>query len=223
MLNLYGLLFNFPAPIVLALLLNELRVKFFKRLVQSVAYLPHFLSTVVISGMLVNFLALDGMLNRLIEWFGAEQIQFLIEPSWFRTIYTASDIWQQVGWGTIIYLAALTGIDPQLYEAARMDGANRWKQALHVTLPSLVPVITILFLLAIGNSLSVGYEKILLLYNGATYETADVIQTYVYRRGLLGSDLSFASAVGLFQSVVAYILVVGANRLTRWLGGTSLW
>ncbi|MDF2659669.1 MAG: binding-protein-dependent transport system inner rane component, partial [Paenibacillus sp.] len=151
------------------------------------------------------------------------QIQFLIEPSWFRTIYTASDIWQQVGWGTIIYLAALTGIDPQLYEAARMDGANRWKQTLHVTLPSLVPVITILFLLAIGNSLSVGYEKILLLYNGATYETADVIQTYVYRRGLLGSDLSFASAVGLFQSVVAYILVVGANRFTRWLGGTSLW
>ncbi|MEF3302356.1 ABC transporter permease [Paenibacillus sp. GYB003] len=223
MLNLYGLVFNFPAPIVLALLLNELRANVFKRFVQSVAYLPHFLSTVVISGMIVNFLAIDGVLNRLVEWFGGRQLQFLIEPSWFRTIYTASDIWQQVGWGTIIYLAALTGIDPQLYEAARMDGANRWKQMLHVTLPSLFPVITILFLLTIGNFLSVGYEKILLLYNGSTYETADVIQTYVYRRGLLGSDLSFAAAVGVFQSVVAYILVVGANRFTKWLGGTSLW
>jgi len=223
LLNVYGAVFSFPAPIVLALLLNELRLQLFRRFVQSVAYLPHFLSTVVVSGMIVNYLAYDGVVNRIIEHLGGEQIQFMNDPSWFRTIYIVSDIWQQVGWGTIIYLAALTGIDPQLYEAARMDGAGRFKQIRHVALPGIVPVITILFLLNIGNFLTVGYEKILLLYNGSTYETADVIQTFVYRRGLLGSDLSFASAVGMFQSVVAFILVVGANRLTKRLGGTALW
>ncbi|THF73421.1 sugar ABC transporter permease [Cohnella fermenti] len=223
MLNVYGIVFAFPAPIVLALLLNELRSKRFKRLVQSVAYLPHFLSTVVISGMIVNYLAYDGMLNRFIESMGGEQVQFLSDASWFRTIYIVSDIWQQIGWGTIIYLAALTGVDPQLYEAARMDGANRLKQVLHIAIPCILPVITIMLLLNIGNFMTVGYEKILLLYNGSTYETADVIQTFVYRRGLLGSDLSFASAVGLFQSVVAFVLVVGANRLTKRLGGATLW
>jgi putative aldouronate transport system permease protein len=163
------------------------------------------------------------MLNQFAEFLGAEQIQFLTDAGWFRMVYISSEIWQQIGWGTIIYLAALTGTDPQQYEAARMDGANRWQQMVHVSIPSIFPVITILFLLAIGNFLSIGYEKILLLYNGSTYETADVIQTYVYRRGLLGSDLSYAAAVGMFQSVVAYILVVGANRMTKRMGGTSLW
>lgn len=223
MLNLYGLLFNFPAPIVLALLLNELRLQLFKRFVQSVAYLPHFLSTVVVTGMLVNFLSYDGLLNQLNQWLGFGQLQYLTDPGWFRTIYIGSEIWQQIGWGTIIYLAALTGTDPQLYEAARMDGANRWQQTAHISIPSIFPVITIMFLLSIGHFLSIGYEKILLLYNGSTYETADVIQTYVYRRGLLGSDLSYAAAVGLFQSVVAYVLVIGANRVTKRMGGTSLW
>ncbi len=223
MLNIYGLIFSFPAPIILALLLNELRSNLFKRFVQSIAYLPHFLSTVVVSGMIVSFLSYDGMLNQVIEFLGGTQIQFLNEASWFRTIYISSEIWQQVGWGTIIYLAALTGVDPQLYEAARMDGANRWKQNMYITIPSIFPVITILLLLNIGNFLSIGYEKILLIYNGSTYETADVIQTYVYRRGLLGGELSYSAAVGLFQSVIAYILVVGANQLTRRLGGTSLW
>lgn len=223
MLSLYGLIFNFPAPIILALLLNEIRSRLFKSFVQSVAYLPHFLSTVVIAGMLVNFLSYDGLINQVIQWFGGEQLQFLNDPGLFRTIFISSDVWQQIGWGTIIYLAALTGVDPHLYEAARMDGANRWKQAVHITIPTIFPVITILFLLNIGHFLSVGYEKILLLYNGSTYETADVIQTYVYRRGLLGGDLSYSAAVGMFQSVVAYILVIGANRMTRRLGGTSLW
>ncbi|MBO9609552.1 MAG: sugar ABC transporter permease [Paenibacillaceae bacterium] len=222
-LGLYGLIFNFPAPIVLALLLNELRLPLFKRFVQSVAYLPHFLSTVVIAGMIVNFLSFDGMLNQAIERFGGEQLQFLNDPAMFRTIYIGSEVWQQIGWGTIIYLAALTGVDPHLYEAARMDGANRWKMTVNITIPAIFPVITILFLLNIGHFLSIGYEKILLLYNGSTYETADVIQTYVYRRGLLGGDLSYSAAVGMFQSVVAYILVIGANRITRRLGGTSLW
>ncbi|NHN32631.1 sugar ABC transporter permease [Paenibacillus sp. S3N08] len=223
MLSMLGLVFIFPAPIMLALLLNELRSQLFKRFVQSVAYLPHFLSTVVIAGMVVNFLSYDGIFNQVIHWFGGEHIQFLNDPALFRSIYIGSEVWQQVGWGTIIYLAALTGVDPHLYEAAKMDGANRWKQVVNITIPTIFPVITILFLLNIGHFLSVGYEKILLLYNGSTYETADVIQTYVYRIGLLGGDLSYSSAVGIFQSVVAYFLVIGANRMTRRLGGTSLW
>ena len=223
LLNVYGLLFSFPAPIVLALLLNEIRRQRFKRLVQSIVYLPHFLSTVVICGMIVNFLSFDGIANQLLEALGLAPAQFLIDPSWFRTIYIGSDIWQHVGWGTIIYLAALTGIDPQLYEAAVMDGAGRFRQIVSISIPCILPVITILLLLNIGNFLSVGYEKILLLYNGSTYETADVIQTFVYRRGLLGSDLSYSAAVGMFQSVIAFAMVIGANKLTRKIGGTTLW
>lgn len=223
LLNVYGLLFSFPAPILLALLMNELRKSAFKRLIQSVVYIPHFLSTVVICGMLVNFLSFDGLVNQILGFAGLEPIQFLIRADLFRTIYISSDIWQHIGWGTIIYMAALTGIDPELYEAAVMDGAGRFRQIWSISIPGIVPIITIMALLNIGNFLSIGYEKILLLYNGSTYETADVIQTFVYRRGLLGSDLSFASAVGLFQSVVAFALVVGANRITKKVGGTTLW
>lgn len=223
MLNLYMLIFYFPTPIILALLLNEIRRTWFKKFVQSFSYLPHFLSTVVVCGMLVNFLATDGVVNRVIKGLGGHPIQFLMLPEWFRTIYVSSEIWQKIGWGSIIYLAALTGIEQNLYEAARMDGANRWKQMWHITLPSITPVISILFLLTLGEIMSVGYEKIILLYNGATYETADVISTFVYRRGLVGADFSYAAAVGLFQSVMALILIYLANTAARKAGATSLW
>jgi len=222
LINIYLLIFYFPMPIIFALLLNELRFALFKRFVQSVTYLPHFLSTVVVVGMLVNFLAMDGMLNRFIEAIGFQQIPFLSKADWFRTIYVGSEMWQRTGWGTILYLAALSSIDPSLYEAAKMDGANRWHRMIYITLPALIPVITILFLLTLGEILSVGFEKILLLYNGSTYETADVIQTYVYRRGLLNSDFSYAAAVGLFQSILAFIAVIVANQATKKINGNGL-
>lgn len=222
LLNVYHILFYFPAPIIFALLLNELRLQLFKRVVQSITYLPHFLSTAVVVGMIVNFLTIDGLVNRLIESIGFEQIKFLSKAEWFRSIYVSSEIWQRTGWGTIIYLASLTGIDPTLYEAATIDGAGRWKRMLHVTLPGITPVITILLLLSLGEILSVGFEKILLLYTGSTYETADVIQTYVYRRGLLQSDFSYAAAVGIFQSVLAFSLVFTANKIVKKVSETSL-
>ncbi|TBL75016.1 sugar ABC transporter permease [Paenibacillus thalictri] len=223
LMNIYLIIFFFPAPIILALLLNEMKHKLFKKFVQTVSYLPHFLSTVVICGMIVNFLTNEGLVNRILGGLGLERVQFLMLPEWFRTIYVSSEIWQGLGWGAIIYLAALTSIDPQLYEAATMDGASRWKQALHVTIPGIAPVITIMFLLNLGNIMSIGYEKILLLYTGPTYETADVISTYVYRRGLVGSDFGFATAVELFQSVIVVIFVVSANYISRKVGETSLW
>ncbi|NOU94229.1 ABC transporter permease subunit [Paenibacillus sp. LMG 31456] len=223
LMNIYLIVFFFPAPVLLALLLNEMKSKLFKKFVQTVSYLPHFLSTVVICGMIINFLTNEGLINRIIAGLGYEPIQFLMQPGWFRTIYVSSEIWQGVGWGAIIYLAALTSIDPQLYEAATMDGANRWKQMLHVTLPGIAPVITIMFLLNLGNIMSIGYEKILLLYTGPTYETADVISTFVYRRGLVGSDFSFATAVEFFQSILVLCFVVTANYIARKVSQTSLW
>jgi putative aldouronate transport system permease protein len=223
LMNLYMILFAFPAPIILALLFNEIKGVMIKKLAQTVSYLPHFLSTVVISGMLITFLSHEGLINQIMVWMGQEPLQFLYLPQWFRTIYISSEIWQGVGWGSIIYLAALTAIDPQLYEAAMMDGAGRWRKMIHVTIPGIIPIITIMFLLNIGNILSIGFEKILLLYTGATYETADVISTYVYRRGLLGSDFSFTTAIELSQSVINLIFIVSANWLVRKLNGTSLW
>jgi len=222
LLNLYSLIFYFPAPILFALLLNELRAKLFKRFVQSITYIPHFLSTVVVAGMLVNFLSSDGLINQFRGMFGGEPITFLSLPEWFRTIFISSDIWQGLGWGSIIYLAALTGIDPTLYEAATIDGASRWKKLRHITIPGIMTVIMVMLLMNLGHMLSVGFEKILLLYSGPTYETADVIQTYVYRRGLIDSDFSFASAVGIFQSVLSFALVISANQLSRKFNGARL-
>jgi putative aldouronate transport system permease protein len=222
LINFYSLLFFFPAPIILALMLNELRGNLFKRLVQTVTYIPHFLSTVVVAGILVNFLSTNGLINQLIMLLGGEAKTFMSMPGWFRTIFVGSEIWQGLGWNSIIFIAALTSIDPQLYEAATIDGANRWKKMLHVTLPGISTVISIIFLLTIGKILSVGFEKILLLYSGPTYETADVIQTFVYRRGLIDSDLSFAAAVGIFQSILAFILVISANQISKKISGARL-
>jgi putative aldouronate transport system permease protein len=223
LINIYELFWAFPAPIILALLLNEVRQQGYKRFVQSVSYLPHFISTVVVCGMIVNFLSTDGLINQLVVWLGGEPIQFLMMPEYFRTIFISSGIWQSVGWGSIIYLAALTAVDSELYDAAKIDGANRWKQLLHITVPGIAPTISIMLIINIGRLMSIGYEKIILLYNGSTYETADVISTYVYRRGLLGSDFSYGTAVELFQAIVGLILLVMANRLSKKISDTGLW
>lgn len=225
MLNVYDLLFHFPAPIILAILFHELKNKTFKRIVQSISYMPHFLSTVVIAGILVTFLSPQtGIINFiLVKMFGMEPILFLGLPNWFRTIYVSSEVWQKIGWGTILYLAAIAGIDPTLYEAAKMDGANRYQQMRHITFVGMVPVMIILFVLTLGHFMETGFQKILLLYNSMNYETSDVINTFVYRRGILDADFSFATAVGLFQSVIGLILVIAANQIARKYSETSLW
>lgn len=223
LLNIYGLVFGFPIPIILALMLNEVSNSKFKRVVQTVSYLPHFISTVVICGMLVNFLSLSGIFNQLLAALGFEKIQFLMFPKYFRTIFTASGIWQSCGWTSIIYLASLTSVDQEIVEAAAIDGANRWQRIRHVTLPAITPTISIMLIMQLGRLMTLGYEKIILLYNGSTYETADTIATYVYRRGILNADYSYSTAVGLFQSVVGVILLVMANRVSKKLSETSLW
>ena len=225
MLNVYDLLFHFPSPIILAILFHELRNKWFKGFVQSVSYMPHFLSTVVIAGILVTFLSpTTGVVNHLlVKVFGMEPMMFLGLPEWFRTIYVGSEIWQKIGWGTILYLAAIAGINPTLYEAAKMDGANRFQQIRHITLVGMLPGRIVLFVLTLGHFMETGFQKILLLYNSMNYETSDVINTFVYRRGILDADFSFATAVGLFQSVIGLILVVAANRIVRKYSETSVW
>ncbi|OUS75016.1 sugar ABC transporter permease [Paenibacillus sp. MY03] len=224
LISIYSLFWGFPAPIIFALLLNELKNRYFKRMVQTISYLPHFISIVVIAGMIVTFTnPLDGIINLALVKLGFAPIGFLNDPDWFRTIFVSSGIWQTFGWGSIIYLAAIAGINPQLYEAAEIDGANRWKKVMHITLPSIIPTIIILLILNVGNLMDVGFEKVLLLYNPATYETADVIGTFVYRRGILNSDFSFAAAVNLFNNVINIILLVSVNRISRKVSETSLW
>ncbi|KKO55006.1 ABC transporter permease [Paenibacillus sp. DMB20] len=222
-LGLYDLIFVFPASIILALLLNEVRHRVFKRTVQSITYIPHFISVVVVVGMLVDFLAVDGLINHLITYFGGKPISFMRLPEWFRTIYISSAIWQGVGWGSIIYLAAMANIDPSLYEAAKVDGAGRWKQALRITLPGIMPTVIILFILRIGSFMALQDEKILIMYNPVIYETADVIGTYVYRKGILEASYSFSTAVGLFNSVINFGLLIGANFLSKRFTDTKLW
>jgi putative aldouronate transport system permease protein len=217
------LLLVFPMPIVLALLLNEVRTRWLKRFVQTISYLPHFLSIVVVAGMVMQLLALDGAVNAGLRAVGADAVPFLQQPGWFRGIYISSEMWQTVGWGTILYLAALTTIDHELYEAARIDGASRWRQTWHVTLPGIRPTMVTLLILNIGTFLSVGFEKILLLYNPLTFPTADVISTYLYRVGVVSGSFSYAAAIGLFESVIGLTLVLTANWVSRRTVGASLW
>ncbi len=217
------LLFCFPLPIVLALLLNEVRKKAFKRVVQSISYLPHFLSVVIVVGMVMQLLSLQGTVNQVIEALGGEGIPFLQRAEWFRTVYVGSEVWQTVGWGTILYLAALTTVDASLYEAARIDGANRWRQTWHVTLPGIRPTMVTLLILNIGTFLNVGFEKVLLLYNPLTYSTADVVSTYLYRVGLVANNFSYATAIGLFQAIIGLVMVLSANFISRRVVGASLW
>lgn len=222
-INLYDLVFGFTSPILLALLLNEIRVTWFKKSVQTITYMPHFISTVIVSSLVLTFVSSDGMINALRGLFGLESISFMTEPKYFYGIYLISDIWQQIGWSSIIYIANISSIDQSLYEAATIDGANRFKQALHITLPGVSETIVILLIMRIGQMLSLGYEKIILLYNPAIYETADVISTYVYRRGLLEGDYSYSAAVGMFNSVFNFILLMSANAVSKKIQGTGLW
>jgi len=224
LISLYSLIFGFPAPIILALLFNEVRRESFKKVAQTLSYLPHFISTIVVCGMIVDFTARDGVITQLVVLLtrGAST-NLLTRPELFRPIYIASEVWQQTGWGAIIYLAALAGINAELYEAAVIDGAGRWRQTWHITLPGILPIIVIMLILRIGGMMEVGYEKIILLYSPPTYETADVISTFVYRKGLLNSDYSFSTAVGLFNSLLSFILLITANQLSRRVNETSLW
>ncbi|MGL6173274.1 MAG: ABC transporter permease [Cellulosilyticaceae bacterium] len=223
LISVYSMVLSFPAPIILALLLNEVRSKYFKKAVQTVTYLPHFISVVVICGMLTDFLATEGVINIVLGFFGVEATNWLAQKEAFRTIYVLSDIWQGVGWGSIVYLAALSGIDQELYEAATVDGANRWKQTLHVTIPGILPTIVIMLVLRLGSLLSVGFEKIILLQNGLNLETSEVISTFTYKKGLIDNQYSYSTAVGLFNSVINFVLLISANYFSRRLTETSLW
>jgi putative aldouronate transport system permease protein len=217
------LLFCFPLPIVLALLLNEVRTRFLKGLVQTVSYLPHFLSIVIVASIVMQMVSVDGVVNQALRVVGHDPIPFIQEPGWFRTLYVSSEVWQTVGWGTILYLAALTTIDHDLYEAAKTDGANRWRQTWHVTLPGIRPTMMTLLILNIGTFMAIGFEKVLLLYNPLTYPTADVVSTYLYRVGVVSSSFSYAAAIGLFESLIGLILVLSANAISRRTVGTGLW
>lgn len=224
LISFYQLIFGFPAPIILALLLNEIRVKWFKSVVQTISYLPHFISLVVICGLIIDFTNRGGVIQSLIAFFGGEDTSLLNHAGNFRTIFVTSSIWQEVGWSSIIYLAALSGINPELYEAARVDGAGRFRQIWSITLPGIIPTIMILLILRIGGLMDVGFEKIILLYNPNTYETGDVISSFVYRMGLAqGNDYSYTTAVGLFQSVINFILLISANSMSRRFSGNRLW
>ena len=223
LLNVYMLAWGFPAPIILALLLNEMRNIKFKRTVQTIAYMPHFISTIVIVGIIFDFTMSRGLINDIVYFFGGTRRNLMADPSLFRSIYVISEIWQGVGWGTIVYLAALAGIDEQLYEAATIDGAGRFRRLISITLPGLMPTVVILFILRMGGMMSIGFEKILLMYSPITYETADVISTYVFRTGVLGAQFSYASAVGLFNTIINFALIVCANSISRRVNETSLW
>ncbi len=219
-----SLLFAFPAPIILALLINELRSRWFSRTVQSITYMPHFVSLVVFCGLIREFTADTGVVSQVLAAVtGWKPVTMLSRPNLFVPVYVISDIWKEVGWGSIIYLAALSGIDLQLYEAARIDGASRIAQTWHVTLPGIASTVVIILILRIGHIMNVGFEKIILLYNPAIFETADVISSFVYRKGLQEFNWSFSAAVGLFNSVINFSFLLGANWISRKLRDTSLW
>lgn len=223
LLNLYNIIFGFPAPIIFALLLSEVRDGFFKRLVQSFSYMPHFISTVVIVGIFVNFLTMDGTVNTILASLVIERFNFMGSPEWFRTILTTLRIWASFGWNAIIYIAAIYAIDPSLYEAAMMDGAGRLQRIWHVTLPGIMPTVITLFLLRLGHIIQIGFETVYLMQNPMNMATADVFATFVYRRGIIAMDWSYAAAVGFFESMVGLIMVVVANRIARRVSETSLW
>lgn len=222
-ISLATLMFGFPAPIILALLLNELKSQTFKRITQTISYLPHFISLVVTCGLIKSFVSPTGIITQFLGLFGMPAQSLLSKPEFFVPIYVISNIWSGVGWGAIVYLAALSGIDQELYDAAKIDGAGRWKQTWHVTLPGISGTIIIMFLLRMGSVLGVGYEKIILLYNAGIYETADVISTYVYRSGLKDYQWSYSAAVGIFNSVINYIIVIVFNKISKKVTEVGLW
>ncbi|MFB5675963.1 ABC transporter permease [Paenibacillus terreus] len=222
-INLLSLLIAFPIPILLALLVNELRSKAFSKVLQNITYIPHFISVVVIVGILTVMLAPTGPVNMLIHAFGGEPVRFMEAAGWFKTIFIGSNIWQNMGWQSIIYIAALSGINPQLYEAAKMDGASRLRRIWHVSLPGIVPVIVILLILDVGQFMNIGFEKILLMQNNLNLEASDVISSFVYTTGILKGEYSYTAAIGLFNSVINLTLLLMVNRFARKTSETSLW
>ncbi|WP_106766429.1 ABC transporter permease [Paenibacillus faecalis] len=223
-IGLYSLAVGFPIPIILALLMNEIKAERFKKFVQTVTYAPHFLSTVVIVGMMMIFLSPRyGIINHFIEMFGGQPINFMTEPAWFKTLYVLSDVWQTMGWSSIIYLAALAGIDNQLHEAARVDGATRLQRIWHINIPGIRPTIIILLILNIGSVMGIGFEKVLLMQNNLNLESSDIISTYVYRMGIQNAEYSFSAAVGLFNSIINFVLLVVVNFIAKRVSETSLW
>ena len=221
-ISFYDILFSFPSAIMLALLLNEVKVGWFKRSVQTVSYLPHFISMVVICGLIREFTLTDGLINDIIVLFGGERDSLLSRKELYYPIYIISGIWQTVGWNSIIYLAALAGIDQEQYEAAKIDGASRLQQMWYITLPGILPTISTMLVLRLGRVLSIGYEKTLLIYQPLTYEVADIISTYSYRKGLIDADYSYSTAIGLFNSVINIIFLVASNKISKKMGQSGL-
>lgn len=223
-ISFIDLLFGFPIPIALAVLIHELKSMKLKKWVQNITYMPNFISVVVIVGMLALFFDPDsGFVNNVLENLGFSSIAFMERPEWFRTLFVGSNIWQGAGFGSIIYVATLSGIDPQLYEAAKIDGATRWQRIIHVSIPGIMPTITILLILRVGSLLAVGFEKVLLMQNNLNMSTSDVISTFVYRSGVLGGNYSYAAAIGLFNAIINFLLLVGVNYFAKRKAETSLW
>lgn len=222
LISALSILFSFPMPVILALMLNEVKVSWFKRTVQTITYMPHFISMVVMCALVTNFCQMNGAINDIIVFFGGERSNLLLNSSLFYPIYIISDIWQEVGWGSIIYLAAISGIDQEQYEAAKIDGAGRLQQLWYITLPGLVPTISMMLILRLGQVLSVGYEKILLLQNSLNSSVSTVISVFVYQKGLVGGDYSYSTAVSLFNSLVNIVFLVAANKLSKKMGQSGL-
>lgn len=222
-ISLASIIVGFPMPIILALLLNEIKNMNFKKWVQTITYMPHFISVVVMAGIIREMVGTEGIVTQMLGAFGYDRGNLLNHAEYFVTIFVGSNIWQNLGWGAIIYLAALAGVPDELYEAAKIDGANRWQQVWNVTLPSIAPTITIMLIMRVGNVMTVGYEKIILLYNAGIYETADVISSYIYRMGIQGSQTSYSAAIGMFNSVINFALLVFANKVGKKLNETGLW
>lgn len=224
LLSVYNILWSMPVPILFAVLLTEVRNRRFKRTVQTITYFPHFISTVVVVGMMVTFLSpVDGIVNIALQNLGFEPISFMQDSKWFRTLYIASGIWQNFGWDSVLYLAALTSIPSEQYESAMVDGANRLQRILHISLPGIMPTFIILFIMNVGKMMSVGSSKIILMYSPGIYDVADVISTYVYRKSIVGGEMSFGTAVDLFNMLINFILVFGANKISRRVSEVSLW
>lgn len=220
----FSLIFSFPIPIIFALLLNEIRSNNYKKIIQTLSYFPHFVSIVVIVGLLFNLLSpMDGLVNIVLERMGFDSIHFMQERNWFLPLYIGSGIWQQFGWGSIIYLAALSGVPTMLYEASTIDGASRFKQVLHISIPAIKPTIVIMLILSIGGLMNVGFQKIILMYNPIVYEVADTISSYIYRKAILKGDYSFGAAVDLFNNIINFALVFGANRLSKKVSEVGIW
>lgn len=226
LLNVLNILFTFPLPIVFALMLNEINNKFFKKFTQTVSYMPHFISTVIVVGIMTNmFSPTSGVVNKVLISLGVtdKEINFFLDPSWFRPLYIGSEIWQHFGWNSIIYLASLASVDSQLYDAAKVDGAGKWRQLWSVTLPGIANVTITMLILSLGSLMNVGFEKVLLMYDPATYSSSDVIATYTYREGIVGGQLGYGSAVSLFNSVINLALLVAFNKISKKVSEVSLW